>query len=302
MLFAGRHLPRGEEAILLGFTNIKPIPDPALPQGQGFEVSNLVGDPTGGGRTCLALTRREVGSLELFALMADDVIRLLERSASETAEIVLQRFLSRIRAWQDFMERKREGALSPEEEVGLFGELVVLDQLLDAGVAARTALEVWQGPLDGLQDFMFGSGAIEVKTTLSAVGFTASVGSLEQLDETLCHPLFVAGVRLLVDASGRTLPALADAMRDKLSDERVALEAFEIRMIRGGLLATSADRYVRRFSHACTALYVVEGGFPRLTRDTVNPAIRKVRYELDLSLAEHGDLDLVAALRRLGAL
>ena len=75
--------------------------------------------------------------------------------------------------------------LSQEAEVGLFGEMVVLKALLEAGVPVEVVLNAWQGPLDGLHDFLIGSGAIEVKTTLSTNGFPATVNSLEQLDESL---------------------------------------------------------------------------------------------------------------------
>ena len=57
-------------------------------------------------------------------------------------------------------------------------------------------LDAWQGPLNGLQDFFIGTGAIEVKATIAPQGFPAKISSLDQLDETQRQPLFLAGVRL----------------------------------------------------------------------------------------------------------
>ena len=47
-LFAGRRMPGGEEAVLLGFRHVATVPDSHLPQGHGFEVLRLPADPTGG--------------------------------------------------------------------------------------------------------------------------------------------------------------------------------------------------------------------------------------------------------------
>ena len=77
-LLAGRHLPGDEEALLVGFRDIRTISDFYLPQGNGFEVVRLATDPTGGDRLWVGLARRPGGSLELFAMMADDLLHLLE--------------------------------------------------------------------------------------------------------------------------------------------------------------------------------------------------------------------------------
>lgn len=299
-LFAGRRMPSGEEAVLIGFRSIRTVPDSHLPQGHGFEVLRLRTDPTGGDRLMLALARRTGGSLELFAMMAEDLLSLLHGCAAAGEDRVLQRFLARIRAWQDFMDRHMEDVLSAEAEQGLFGELVLLEHMIEAGVPARDILDAWQGPLDGLQDFMLGVGGIEVKTTLSASGFPATVSSLEQLDESMRQPLFVAAIRLALHPSGRTLPEMADVIRATLDDDQAALETFEIRLIQAGLLRAAAGRYMRRFLHASSAILAVQGNFPRLTRATVHTAIRKARYEIDLDLAGTEDVGLERALESVG--
>jgi hypothetical protein len=299
-LLAGRHFPGDEEAVLVGFRGIRMSPDSHLPQGHGFSVVKLASDALGGAHVWLALSRRGAGSLDLFAMMAGDVVRLIESCSSVGEERLFQLFLSRIQAWQDFMERGQGSVLVQEAEVGLFGEMIVLKGLIEAGVPAGIALDAWQGPLDGLQDFMIGSGAIEVKTTLSANGFPATIGSLEQLDETLRQPLFVAGVRLALGEAGKTLTEFAAEVRGLLRDEPSALGTFESRLVQVGYLEAMADRYVRRFVHFSTSVRRVEDGFPRLTRLNVGVGIRKARYELDLDLVDVDDVGLLRALEQLG--
>lgn len=301
-LLAGRCLPGGEEALLVGFHNIRTPASQHLPQGHGFEVSRLPADPTGGDRLWLTLARRTGASPELFAMMADDLLHLIEDGAPQNEDDLLHLFLSRIRAWQDFMDRHKQGVLPSEAELGLCGELVVLDGMIATGMPARNVLEVWQGPLDGLQDFMPCSGGIEVKTTLAAAGFPATITSLDQLDDSLRQPLFLAAVRLVLDAGGMTLPEMADNIRRRLVDSQGALELFEVRLMQAGLLHSAMERYTRRFLHASTAVLPVREGFPRLTRAHVHPAIRKARYEIDLDLAGTSDIGLSRALELLGAI
>jgi hypothetical protein len=300
-VFAGIRMPSGEEAVLVGFRKNAIVTDTHLPQGQGFEVVRLNADPTGGDHLVLALTRRTGASLELFGMMADDIVGVLEAHATEGEEEVLRRFLARIRAWQDFMDRRKEGVLSEEAERGLFGELVMLERMIEAGLPAATVLAAWQGPVDGLQDFMLGTGAIEVKTTLSVATFPATISSLEQLDEGLRQPLFLAAVRVALAPSGTTLPAMAEIVRGKLRDNLAALELFEVRLIQAGLLPTATARYTRRFLHASSTILAVRGDFPRLTHANVHPAIRTARYEIDLNMSGTADVGLKQVLELLGA-
>lgn len=302
MLLAGRHLPGDEEALLVGFLDVHTPPDSHFPQGHGFEVSRLSSAPTDGDRFWVALARRTGGSQEFFAMMAEDLLRLIEDGRTHDEGQLLNRFLSRIRAWQDFMDRHREGVLSPETELGLFGELVILDRMITAGMPERQAVDSWQGPLDGLQDFMPGGGGIEVKATLSAGGFPATISSLEQLDESLRQPLFLVAVRLGLDPSGMTLPAKADAIRARLGGNPAALDLFDVRLMQAGLLRTMAERYTRCFLTVSTVVLPVQDAFPRLTRAHVHPAIRKARYEIDLDLAGASGIDLAQSLELLGAI
>lgn len=299
-LLAGRRMPGGEEAVLIGFRNIRKVPDSHLPQGHGFEVLWLA-DPTGGDRVMLALARRIGGSVELFAMMAEDLVGLLDSFATAEEEEVLQHFLARIRTWQDFMDRHKEGVLSAEAELGLFGELVLLERMIEEGIQTGHILDAWQGPLDSHQDFMIGTGGIEVKTTLSVTGFPAFVSSLEQLDDNLCQPLFLAAIRLALHHSGLTLPELAIVIKAKLEGNQAALSTFEIRLMQAGLLISAAERYERRFLLTSSSILAVDGDFPRLTRANVHASIRKARYEIDLDLVGAEDISLKHTLELLGA-
>jgi len=300
-ILAGRRLPGNDEALLVGFHQTRSRQMRQLPQGHGFEVVCLPSSHSGGDRLWLALARRSGASVDLFAMMSEDILHLLQLP-HRSADGLVDFFLLRIRAWQDFMDRRNEGLLSSEAELGLYGELVILDRILAAGMPTRNALEIWQGPLDGLHDFMPGMGSIEVKTTLAVGSFPITVSSLDQLDDNLRQPLFLAAVRLALDESGTTLPEMADEIRARLRASDADAGMFDVRLIQAGLLPTVLDRYTRRFRLSSIAIMPVSNGFPRLIRADVHPAIRDARYDIDLNLAAVVEVGLAYALEQLGTI
>lgn len=226
---AGRKHPMGQEAVLAGFDHgLLPAVE-KLPDGQGFLVERVDMDD---GWTWLAMTRSESGQFDLFVAMVCDVVGLLDAASQTDRQTQMRLFIERVRAWQEFM-RKGVTALGPEREVGLIGELTVLNGLLDEGLGCSTVIDAWKGPLDGEQDFELGMGAVEVKATVSQTGFPARVGSLQQLDDHIRQPLFLAGVKLRLYPEGFSLPSLvAQPSACKASMDTASLVRFPSSLVR----------------------------------------------------------------------
>ena len=298
---AGRRSPDNAEAVLLIFPSAGLPATEKLPEGQGFSVERANSD--GDGQLRLALTRRSAGSPELFASMACDVVGALDEAASagESEAKLLRVFLGRVGAWQEFM-RKGWQTLSPKAEIGLVGELTLLRATIDAGLPLACAIESWLGPLDGVRDFEIGTGSLEVKTTLSSTGFPAKIGSLEQLDDSVRQPLFLAGVRLRQTESGQSLPELVAEMRDVAAGEPEAVRLLSERMIAAGYFDIHADRYIRRFTLADIRIVEVKDGFPRLTLGSVPLGVTKATYEIDLDKTAGPSIPAADVLKKLGAI
>lgn len=299
-LLAGRHFPGNEEALLIGFTSIRVPPAESLPKGRGFVVTkaDLGGDVAD--YTWIALCKQDVGNLGLFVMMTDDVISTLNNFEGKQEEKVFNAFLSRIRAWQDFMRHDGNNILGPDAEIGLFGELEILRDIILSGMTISVAVESWQGPLRGVQDFSLKAGAIEVKTTALSSGFIASIGSLEQLDNTLIRPLYLAGVRLTQTVEGRTLSEQINDLRNLIYEDTFALGEFNSRLLYAGFLDAVADQYHRRFLRIESRIFEVCGQFPRLTRENVMSQIRNVNYEIDLDLISNEGEEICQVLKHLG--
>lgn len=297
----GRRSPDNTEAILIGFPSARLARAERLPEGVGFAVERA--EAKDAGQLRLALTRRVAGSIELFAAMACDVVGALDEAASvgSSEAMLLRVFIGRVAAWQEFM-RKGSQALGPEAEVGLVGELTLLRAIIDAGVPSTNAVDSWKGPLDGVQDFELGTGALEVKATLSVTGFPARVNSLEQLDDSVRQPLFLAGLRLRQADSGQSLPDLVSMMRDFFGDDAEATRLLNERLIAAGYFDAHARRYVRRFTLVDTRVCEVKEGFPRLTPGLVPLGVSWAAYEINLDKVAADNVTTADALKKLGVI
>lgn len=298
-LMAARRFPGNGESLLAHFPSAKIPVAEKLPEGRGFTIERV--DPHGDGKTWLALTRSESGSIELFVAMVGDVVGVLNVEADSGDERLLTIFLGRVRAWQEFMRRGTQG-LEPEAEIGLIGELSFLACMVKAGIPTSLAVESWVGPLDGIQDFEVGTGAVEVKATISTGGFTAKIGSLEQLDDSIRQPLFIAGVRFTQTASGQNLPEFVARVRQLLVGGTGAEQLFSDRLLTAGYFDAHVDRYPRRFSLVVMRIIEVSDGFPRLTHATVPTGINRAKYEIDLDRILGESLEPETVFKKLGAL
>lgn len=298
-ILAARKFPGNEEALLVCFPSATLPASEKLPDGRGFEVARA--DPSGDGKTWLALSRKESGNPELFAEMAGDVAGAMDAEAGRGELHALKALLRRVRMWQQFMGRDGQ-PLGPEAELGLMGELTFLTALLDEGVSEEAALEGWVGPDDAPQDFILGDGAVEAKATLSTSGFPVRIGSLEQLDDSVLSPLFLAAARFSRAESGESLPEAVERLAGRFAPETGASALFRERVFAAGFLDAHASRYTRRFLIEETRCFLVAEGFPRITPGSVPEGVGKAQYEIDLNRASAHGVGLTQALEKLGVL
>lgn len=295
-LQAARRYPENVEALLVGFNSIVLPVASALPQANGFGVERI---SIGNSDKWLALVRHSEGSQELFFRMAADIVDLITSNAEKGELQLYQLFIGRLHTWQMFMQKSHE-ALNSSAEVGLVGELRFLEILLDAGLPLHMVVDAWKGPIHGLQDFELGTGAVEVKSTIASNGFPARIMSLEQLDDSVRHPLFVCGCRFSVGSVGMTLPQRVDAMRQRLTLDGHALSRFNTVLLFAGYLDGHAEHYVRQFVNTYERFLLVDSSFPRLVPGNVPAGIRQVRYEIDLDSLVNHQVELAEIMVKIG--
>lgn len=180
------------------------------------------------------------------------------------------------------------GRLSDQEEVGLFGELWVLDRLID-GLGEAVAVGAWRGAVAEEHDFGLPDDDVEVKTTMSETR-RHWVGTATQLEPTVGRPLWLMSLQVTTaGVGGLSLPELIASLRLRIVDGAVRA-VLEDRL---GLVRWRDDQaalYGRRFRlRTDPAVFRIDDDFPAVTPSKLAAAgiavqrVAAVSYLIDLS-------------------
>ncbi|NEB74378.1 PD-(D/E)XK motif protein [Streptomyces sp. SID14478] len=217
---------------------------------------------------------------DLFTELCVDVLGAA-REIPDNPSKALYRALDR---WKALLRTEGE-PLGPEQLAGLFGELTVLNRLLEKDPSAH---RFWHGPERHRHDFSSGSLAVEVKSSAAGDGRRPRIHGLDQLDAPEGGSLFLAWFRLQrTHAPGTGLSFLDVITRAlRLCDDE---SAFLDLLAAVGYSPADADRYRDvRFLIDEERWYKVDADFPKLTyRGLVSAGVPvsalDVEYTIDLS-------------------
>lgn len=183
----------------------------------------------------------------------------------------------------------RTPRLSQDQEIGLFGELLALDRLID-GIGEERALAAWLGPQSEEHDFVLGDFDIEVKTTRGERR-THVIHGLGQLTPTPGRPLHLMSLQVTQAGAaedGATLPGMIEGIRSRL---RAGLAAFDDKLADLGWEDSRADRLytTRLLLRSEPRFYVVDAAFPAITSAGLSgivarpELIRSIDYRIDIT-------------------
>jgi len=183
----------------------------------------------------------------------------------------------------------RHRRLSPEEEIGLFGELLLLDHLLDRVPAAEAVLG-WRGPQREEHDFDVGGNDIEVKST-TAEQRIHWINDGRQLEPTIGRSLWLLSVQLTsAGADGQSLAELVDQISSKLVTNAHVGDLFRSKLAELGWNDESSMLHTTKYRlRSEPQLYAADAGFPAITRKRLTDAgfnlalVVQLRYALNLS-------------------
>jgi hypothetical protein len=186
-----------------------------------------------------------------------------------------------LKRWRDVLAAR--GRLSPEAEIGLIGELLVLEALCAATDA--TALLAWRGALHEEHDFGLRELDLEVKTT-STERRQHWITSLTQLQPTQSRSLGLVSLQITRGGkAGRTLPEIVDAI-----GQSVDTSTFDAKLAKVGWESSTSDLFPDSWLlRNRPKFFMVAEAFPALTHGlltSANPAltaVTEVQYRIDLS-------------------
>lgn len=215
---------------------------------------------------------------ELLTLVANKVLHAISIEGRDPA-ISVERIIDDMRA----ALRPLAPDLSMAEQIGLFGELWVLSNVLLPTIGPR-ASHLWSGPESERHDFVGHGVHIEVKTTTRSEP-KHEISRFDQLKAPANKRLLFVSVMLERSLGGdETLADRVDEIREKLVSDGRALDVFDSRLAQlgwhEGLRQTGA---LLRFTFRDVHVFEVAGNFPRLPDDYVPPlGVIGIRYSVNV--------------------
>jgi putative PD-(D/E)XK family protein DUF4420 len=218
----------------------------------------------------LGCLRRDLD--EVFTGLVADILAAVEEGPDRPLK-ALYTVLSRWRA----LFQHSAAPLTGDRLAGLFGELVVLNELL---ASDSTAVDFWTGPSGHRHDFTVGTRGIEVKTSAAATGRKVRIHGVEQLQLPPHGTLDLVWIRLeRVTGQGSTVADLVDRARQIGDDETGLL----FKLAEAGYRPADAALYQDvRFTVREQRWYEVDDDFPRIAPSSAPPGVSDLDYTVDL--------------------
>ncbi|MDQ8698167.1 PD-(D/E)XK motif protein [Hyphomicrobium sp. LHD-15] len=180
-----------------------------------------------------------------------------------------------------------KGRLSHEQEIGLYGEVLLVCSLLST-MPASEVLASWRGPEAEEHDFTLHFDDVEVKCT-TAEERAHWVNGFRQLEPTVGRKLWLLSVQLTAaGSSGTSLAELVAQTRSLLADPAL-LRELDQKLALLNWRDDSAALYGRRYRlRSLPRLFQIDDGFPALTPSRFESAglaherVSQIRYQIDL--------------------
>lgn len=257
-------------------------PSSRLPRLQGVEVSDS--EWVDGDSRILVFRLEDSAHRDLFHRLCLDIVSCAAAAETERDAVLLA--IARTWRWHHLLRGGGDQRLSPEEQKGLIGELLVIERHLLPNIRCTDAVNAWRGPLGAPKDFEVGRTCIEVKARRGAATPHVAISSESQLDESGVDTLFLYVVDLDCAPSdtgkGFNLTDVALRIQDQISKtDAGVLETLE------GLLSACGFRWSDDYSDATWVegahrVYRVSAAFPRIVAGKIASGVNDVRYSISL--------------------
>jgi hypothetical protein len=162
----------------------------------------------------------------------------------------------------NFFKSNKSG-LGKNEQMGLYGELILLEKLLNH--FPKKSLEVvngWKGPTGSYHDFAYSDRSIEVKTTKKKIP-EATIGSEKQLDRMKLTNLWLNAYSYVPDSGRDTLPKIISRIEKKLKGTAASRTFSRLLNIHCG--RDEFDSYDTTYSESKHYWFEIKKGFPAIT-------------------------------------
>lgn len=220
--------------------------------------------------------------VDVFLILVSDLARRLASAAGETRWSTI---LSWVEEWQVLLGRR--AVLTAEQQLGLWGELWVISNAVDAD----SIVAAWRGPEREAVDFFSDRVGLEVKVSRRAHVHHVSQ---RQIDLPLgVHDVYLLSIWIgLEPVRGISLAELVDTVLTRVSDAPALLK--QIALV--GYSPLDRDQYATRFIPLESPRWFRAEDVPHVR--AIDPGISQVRYVVNLDIDRSLSSELAGGLWR----
>ena len=283
--------------LILEFNKIN-SPKNRLPQLRGLKVEIIKLDDSN--KRSLVIRLIDNDQYQIFYRLCRDLISATQIAKSE-AEAV-ERLLIRTWRWHRLLRGGKDGRLSKPEQMGLLGELSVIQHILFPTIGISAAIKSWTGPLLSPKDFEIRRICIEAKARRSATTPYVTIPSEHQLDTDGVDALFlhVSEITTAADNDDNAITVTESAQQIKNITEIqdiLSTEIFEERLSAVGF-DWNDDYSDAKWLLGPIHLFEIDEDFPRISRSMIPAGVCSVHYSIALHDCEkfRTDVDSLKAV------
>jgi hypothetical protein len=217
---------------------------------------------------------------EPFLSLCRDIRILLQYypKTSNVLGIILRQFED----WKDLLKTAKQWSFKRTK--GVLAELLYLKEILIPEIGVDAAINAWEGPFGGDQDFSLEDEWREIKAIVSGRN-TVQISSVEQLDSPRTGQLVVFSLdKAANDKNQITLGGLLQGIREGLLNASIETK----RRFEDACHFTGLDSCLTldKYGFLCKEVrrYQVTEGFPCLRQQTLPVGVENIKYTLDLNV------------------
>lgn len=225
----------------------------------------------------LTFTQSEECDIMIFLLVLQDILDSIENLDNKDVIININNVLIK---WNTFFQFDKNYVLSENVQQGLYGELCILDKLVD--IKGEKAISYWTGCNAEIHDFYCGKDAVEVKSSSAKGPDKVKISNEYQLDDSgLLGRLYLIYLKMKKsEVDGECLPDIVERVANKLGQGNKLI--FYDKLLKVGYLYQMPELYSNHFKIIDENCYTVEEGFPRITTRSICKGVGAVDYVVSL--------------------
>lgn len=282
--FLGFEKPISRRMLLVRVNKKDLINFEQLPEFRGFEISALKFADEKPEKIMISLYLNDSGFSEIFSALCEDLFNIASKEPDQKKMVPYLR--DRLLQWKQFLDITGNQGLSAEAQIGLYGELRFLRDILIQHIDIRRAIDSWKGPSRKNQDFQIFKTGIEVKTSIAKQHQRIHIANELQLDDNDLDSLYVYFLSLRETFEhGETLPGIVDVIRKIIELKNGPAYDFENQLFKSGYIDKHRAKYIKNGYHdRDIQIFRVDENFPRIIEKDLMPGVGDVHYTIDLAV------------------